>query len=175
MTKTAMVKKATKTAPASNHANPTLAPDNPRPQTPMRGGPDVAQLTPRHTEKIPAGSTPAAVMKPRTRGDSRTSRTVPPASAQALSSRTGVPSPSSRHSQSSSQCNRARDPNPLRSDSAATHPSPFNFLPRRTGNEASAAAWAAQQPITPENQGGTSRARQMGSSCHDHWDHISTG
>jgi hypothetical protein len=30
-------------------------------------------------------------------------------------------------------------------------------------------------PITPENQGGTSRARQMGSSCCDHRDHISTG
>jgi len=56
-----------------------------------------------------------------------------------------------------------------------THPSPFNFLPRRTGNEASAAAQAAQRPITPENQGGTSRARQMGSSRRDHRDHILTG
>jgi len=56
-----------------------------------------------------------------------------------------------------------------------THPSPFNFLPRRTGNEASAAAQAAQRPITPENQGGTSRAHQTGSSHCDHWDHISTG
>jgi len=89
--------------------------------------------------------------------------------------RTGAPSSSSRHSQSSSQRNRARDPNPLRSDSAATHLLPFNFLPHRTGNEASAAAQAAQWPITPENQGGTSRARQMGSSHHDHQDHISTG
>jgi len=158
-----------------NRANPALAPDNPRPRTPMRSGTDVAQLTPRHTEKIPASSTPAATMKPRTRGDLRTSRTVPPASAQALSSRTGVPSPSSCRSQSSSQCNRARDPNPLRSDSAVTHPSPFDFLPRRTGNEASAAAQAAQRPITPENKGGTSRARQTGSSCRDHRDHISTG
>jgi hypothetical protein len=58
---------------------------------------------------------------------------------------------------------------------AATHPSPFNFLPHRTGNEASAAARAAQRPITPENQGGTNRARQTGSSHHDHRDHISTG
>jgi len=175
MMKTAIAKKATKTAPASNCANPTLAPDNPRPRTPTRSGPDVAQSMPRHTEKIPAGSTPAAATKPRTRGDSRTSRTVPPASARALSSRTGAPSPSSCCSQSSSQRNWARDPNPLRSDSAATHPSPFDFLPCRTGNEASAPARPVQQPITPENQGGTSRARQMGSSRRDHWDHISTG
>jgi len=135
----------------------------------------MAQLTPRHTEKIPVGSTPAAATKPRTRGDSRTSRTVPPATTRALISRTGVPSPSSCRSQSSSQRNRARDPNPLRSDSAATHPSPFDFLPRRTGNEASAAARAAQRPIASGDQGGTSRARQMGSSRHDHRDHISTG
>jgi len=130
---------------------------------------------PRHTEKIPAGSTTAAATKPRTRGDSRTSRTVPTTSIPALSSRTGAPSQNSRHSQLSSQHNRVRDPNPLRSDSAATHPSPFDFLPCRTGNEASAAARAAQWPITPENQGGTSRARQMGSNCRDHQDHISTG
>ena len=82
--------------------------------------------------KIPVGSTPAAVTKPRTRGDSRTSRTVPPASTRALSSRTGAPSPSSRCSQSSSQHNRSRDPNPLRSD------------------------WAAQRPIASGDQGGTS-------------------
>jgi len=175
MTKTAIVKKTTKTAPVSNHANPALAPDNPRPRTPTRSGTDVAQSTPRHTEKIPAGSTPAAVMKPRTRGDLWTSRTVPPASIRALSSRTGAPSPSSCRSQSSRQRNQAKDPNPLRSDSAATHPSPFDFLPRRTGNEASAAARSAQRPITPDNQGGTSRACLMGSSCRDHWDHVSTG
>jgi hypothetical protein len=175
MTKTAIAKKATKTAPALNCANPALAPDNPRPRTPTRSGPDVAQSTPRHTEKIPAGSTPAATTKPRTRGDSQTSRTVPPASIRALSLRTGAPSPSSHCSQSSSQRNRPRDSNPLRSDSAATHPSPFDFLPRRTGNEASAAAQPAQQPITPKNQGGTSRARPTGSSCRDHQDHISTG
>jgi hypothetical protein len=123
-----------------NRANPALAPDNPRPRMPTRSGTDMAQSTPRHTEKIPVGSTPAAATKPRTRGDSRTSRTVPPASTRALSSRTGAPSPSSRRSQSSSQRNRARDPNPLRSDLAATHPSPFDFLPCRTGNEVSAAA-----------------------------------
>jgi hypothetical protein len=175
MTKTAIVKKATKIAPASNCANPVLALDIPRPRTPTRSGPDVAQSTPCHTEKIPAGSTPAAVTKPCTRGDSQTSRTVPLASIQALSSRTGAPSPSSHHSQSSSQRNWARDPNPLRSDSAATHLSPFDFLPCRTGNEASAAAQPAQWPITPENQGGTSRARPTGSSRHDHRDHISTG
>jgi hypothetical protein len=171
----AIVKKATKTAPASNRANPALAPDNPRPKTPTRSGTNMAQLTPRHTEKIPVGSTPAAATKPRTRGDLRTSRTVPPASTQALSSRTGAPSPSSRRLQSSSQRNRARDPNPLRSDSAVTHPSPFDFLPRRTGNEASAAARAAQQPIASGDQGGMSRACQTGSSHHDHQDHISTG
>jgi hypothetical protein len=130
---------------------------------------------PHHTEKIPAGSTPAAMMKPRTRGDSRTSRTVPTASTRALSPRTGAPSLSSHCSQSSSQRNQARDPNSLRSDSAATHPSPFNFLPCRTGNEALATARAAQWPITPGNQGGTSRACQTGSSCRDHRDHISTG
>jgi hypothetical protein len=175
MTKTALAKKATKTMPVSNRANPALAPDNPRPRTPMQSGPDVAQSTPCHTEKIPAGSTPAATTKPRTRGDSRTSRTVPPASIQALSSRTGAPSLSSRCSQSSSQRNRARDLNPLRSDLAATHQSPFDFLPRRTGNEASAAARPAQRPITPENQGGMSRARLTGSSRRDHRDHISTG
>jgi hypothetical protein len=158
-----------------NRANPVLVLDNPRPRTPTQSGTDVAHSTPRHTEKIPAGSTSAAVTKPRTRGDSWTSRTVPPASAQALSLRTGVPSPSSRHLQSSSQRNRAMDPNPLRSDSAMTHLSPFDFLPHRTGNEASAAARAAQWPITPENQGGTSRACQTGSSCHDHQDHILTG
>jgi hypothetical protein len=173
--KTAIVKKATKTTPTLNRANPALALDNPRPRTPMQSGTDVAQSTPCHTEKIPAGSTPAAVTKPCTRGDSRTSRTVPPASARALSSRTGAPSPSSCRSQSSSQHNRARDPNPLRSDSAATHLSPFDFLPHRTGNEASAAAQAAQWPITPGDQGGTSRARQTGSSHHDHRDHILTG
>jgi len=148
MTKTAIIKKATKTAPASNRANPALAPDNPRPKMPMRSGTDVAQSTPHHTEKIPVSSTPAATTKPRTRGDSRTSRTVPPASTRALSSRTGVPSPSSHRSQSSSQRNRARDPNPLRSDSAATHPSPFNFLPHRTGNEALAAAQAVPMVTT---------------------------
>jgi hypothetical protein len=175
MMKTAIAKKATKTVPASNCTNPALAPDNPRPRTPTRSGPDVAQSTPRHTEKIPAGSTPAAATKPRTRGDSRTSRTVPPASIRALSSRTGAPSPSSRRSQSSSQCNWARNPNPLRSDSAATHPSPFDFLPCRTGNEASAAAQSAQWPITPDNQGGTSRARLTGTSCCDRRDHVSTG
>jgi len=163
----AIVKKATKTAPASNRANPALAPDNSRPRTPTRSGTNVAQSTPCHTEKIPLGSTPAAAMKPHTRGDSRTSRTVPPASTRALSSRTGAPSPSS-------QRNRARDPNPL-SDSAATHPSPFDFLPRRTGNGASAAARAAQRPIASGDQGGTSRARQTGSSHCDHQDHISTG
>jgi hypothetical protein len=175
MTKTAIVKKATKTAPTSNRTNPALAPDNPRPRTPTRSGTDVAQSMPCHTEKIPAGSTPAAATKPHTRGDSRTSRTVPPASAQALSSRTGAPSPSSRCSQLSSQHNRARDPNSLRSDSAATHLSPFDFLPRRIGNDASAAARAAQRPITPGDQGGTSRAHQTGSSHRDHQDHISTG
>jgi hypothetical protein len=135
----------------------------------------MAQSTPRHTEKIPVGSTPAAATKPRTQGDSQTSRTVPPASTRALSSRTGAPSPSSRRSQLSSQRNRARDPNPLRSDSAVTHPSPFDFLPRRTGNEASAAALAAQWPMASGDQGGTSRARQTGSSHRDHRDHISTG
>jgi len=175
MTKTAIAKKATKTAPVSNRANPALAPDNPRPRTPTRSGPDVAQSMPRHTEKIPAGSTPAAATKPRTRGDSQTSRTVPPASIRALSLRTGAPSLSSRCSQSSSQCNWARDPNPLRSDSAVTHPSPFDFLARRTGNEASAAARSAQRLITPDNQGGTSRARPMGSSRRDHQDHVLTG
>jgi hypothetical protein len=175
MTKTAIIKKATKTAPASNRANPALAPDNPRPKTPTRSGTDVAQSTPRHTEKIPVGSTAAAATKPCTRGDSRTSRTVPPASTRALSSRTGAPSPSSRRLQLSSQCNRTRDPNPLRSDSAATHLSPFDFLPHRTGNEASAAARAAQRPIASGDQGGTNRARQTGSSRHDHRDHISTG
>jgi hypothetical protein len=175
MTKTAIVKKATKTTPMLNRANPALVLDNPRPRTPTRSGPDVAQSTPRHTEKIPAGSTPAAAMKPHTRGDLWTSRTVPPASARALSSRTGAPSLSSHCSQSSSQRNRARDPNPLRSDLAVTHLSPFDFLPHRTGNEALAAAQAAQRPITPENQGGTSKARQMGSSRRDHRDHILTG
>ena len=158
-----------------NRANPALAPDNPRPRTPTRSGTNVAHLTPRHTEKIPVGSTPAAATKPHTQGDSRTSRTVPPASTRALSSRTGVPSPSSCRSQSSSQRNQARDPNPLRSDLAATHPLPFDFLPRRTGNEASAAAWAAQRPIASGDQGGTSQARQTGSSRRDHWDHIVTG
>ena len=39
----------------------------------------------------------------------------------------------------------------------------------------SAAAQAAQQPIASGDQGGTSRARQTGSSRHDHWDHILTG
>jgi len=175
MTKTAIVKKATKTAPASNRANPALAPDNPRPRTPTQSGTSVAQSTPRHTEKIPAGSTPAATTKPCTQGDSRTSRTVPPASIRALSSRTGAPSPSSHCSHSSSQRNQARDPNPLRSDSAATHPSPFDFLPRRTGNEASAAAQSAQRPITPDNQGGASRARTTGSSRRDHRDPVLTG
>jgi hypothetical protein len=175
MTKTAIVKKATKTAPASNRANPALALDNPRPRMPTQSGTDVAQSTPRHTEKIPVGSTPAAATKPHTQGDSRTSRTVPPASTRALSSRTGAPSPSSRHSQLSSQRNRARDPNPLRSDSAATHPLPFDFLPRRTGNEVLAAARAAQRPIASGDQGGTSRAHQTGSSRRDHWDHIPTG
>jgi len=158
-----------------NRTNPALALDNPRPRIPTQSGPNMAQSTPCHTEKIPAGSTPAATMKPRTQGDSWTSRTVPPASARALSSRTGAPSPSSHCLQSSSQRNQARDPNPLRSDLAATHPSPFDFLPHRTGNEASAAAQAAQWPITPENQGGTSRARQMGSSHCDHRNHILTG
>jgi hypothetical protein len=175
MMKTAIAKKATKTTPASNRANPALALDNPRPRTPTQSGPNVAQLTPHHTEKIPAGSTPAAATKPRTRGDSQTSRTVPPASIRALSSRTGAPSLSSCCSQSSSQCNQARDPNLLRSDSAVTHPLPFNFLPHRTGNKTSAAAQPAQQPITPKNQGGTSRAHPMGSSRRDHRDHISTG
>jgi hypothetical protein len=156
MTKTAIVKKATKTVPTSNCANPALVPDNPRPGTPTRSGTDVAQSTPRHTEKIPVSSTPTAMTKPRTRGDSRTSRTVPPASTRALSSRTGAPSPSSRRSQSSSQRNQARDPNILRSDSAATHLSPFDFLPHRTGNEASAAAWAVQRLIASGDQGGTS-------------------
>jgi hypothetical protein len=170
-----MTKKATKTAPTSNRANPTLALDNPRPRTPTRSGTDMAQLTPRHTKKIPVGSTPTAATKPRTQGDSRTSRTVPPASTRALSSRTGAPSPSSHRSQSSSQRNRARDPNPLRSDSAATHPSPFDFLPCRTGNKVSAAARAAQRPIASGDQGGTSQAHQTGSSCRDHQDHISTG
>jgi len=66
MMKTAIAKKATKTVPVSNRANPVLAPDNPRPGTPTRSGPDVALLTPHHTEKIPAGSTPAAMSKPRT-------------------------------------------------------------------------------------------------------------
>jgi len=173
--KTAIVKKATKTAPASNRTNPALAPDNPRPRTPTRRGTDVAQSTPHHTEKIPTSSTPAATTKPRTQGDSQTSRTVPPASARALSSRTGAPSPSSCRSQLSSQHNRARDPNPLRSDSAATHPSPFDSLPCRTGNEALTAAQAAQRPITPGDQGGPSWAHQTGSSRHDHRDHISTG
>jgi hypothetical protein len=56
-----------------------------------------------------------------------------------------------------------------------THPSPFDFLPCRTGNDALAAARAAQWPITPGDQGGTSQAFQMGSSRHDHQDHISTG
>jgi hypothetical protein len=56
-----------------------------------------------------------------------------------------------------------------------THPSPFDFLPRRTGNEASAAARAAQRPIASGDQGGMSRAHQTGSSRRDHWDHISTG
>jgi hypothetical protein len=135
----------------------------------------MAQLMPHHTEKIPAGSTPAATTKPRTRGDSRTSRTVPPASARALSSRTGAPSTSSRRLQLSSQRNWARDPNPLRSDLAATHPSPFDFLPRRTGIEALAAAQPAQRPITPKKQGGTSRVCQTGSSRCDYRDHISTG
>jgi hypothetical protein len=175
MTKTAIVKKATKTVSTSNHANPALAPDNPRPRTPMRSGTDVAQSTPRHAEKIPAGSTPTAATKPHTRGDSRTSRTVPPASIRALSSRTGAPSLSSCHLQLSSQCTWARDPNPLRSDSAVTHPLPFDFLPCRTGNKASAAARSAQRPITPDNQGGTSRARPTGSSCCDHRDSILTG
>jgi hypothetical protein len=156
MMKTAIVKKATKTAPASNRTNPALAPDNPRPRTPTRRGTDVAQSTPHHTEKIPTSSTPAATTKPRTQGDSQTSRTVPPASARALSSRTGAPSPSSCRSQLSSQHNWARDPNPLRSDSAATHPSPFDSLPCRTGNEALTAAQAAQRPITPGDQGGPS-------------------
>jgi len=175
MTKMAIVKKATKTTPTSNHANPMLAPDNPRPRMPTQSGTDVAHSTPCHTEKIPVGSTPAATMKPRTRGDLRTSGTVPPASTRALSLRTGAPSPSSCHSQSSSQRNQARDPNPLRSDSAATHPSPFDLLPRRTDNEASAAAWAVQRPIASGDQGGTSQAHQMGSSRRDHRDHISTG
>jgi len=66
MTKTAIVKKATKTVPASNRANPALALDNPRSRTPTQSGTDVAQSTPCHTEKIPAGSTPAAAMKPHT-------------------------------------------------------------------------------------------------------------
>ena len=139
-----------------NRANPALAPDNPRPKTPTRSGTDVAQSTPRHTKKIPVGSTPAAATKPCTRGDSRTSKTVPPASTRALSSRTGAPSPSSHRLQLSSQRNRARDPNPLRSDSAATHPLPFDFLPHRTGNEASAAARAVQRPIGSGDQGGMS-------------------
>jgi hypothetical protein len=38
-----------------------------------------------------------------------------------------------------------------------------------------ATAWAAQRPITSENQGGTSKACQTGSNCCDHRDHISTG
>jgi len=66
MMKTAIVKKATKTAPTLNRANPALVLDNPRPRTPTQSGTDVAQSMPHHTEKIPASSTPTAAMKPRT-------------------------------------------------------------------------------------------------------------
>jgi hypothetical protein len=123
MTKTATSKKATKTAPTSNRANPALAPDNPRPRTPTRTGPDMVQLTPCHNEKTPSGSQPAAATKPRTRGDLRMSRTIPTASVR-------VPSPSSHYSKLSSRRNRARDPNLSRDDLTVTHLSPFEFMPR---------------------------------------------
>jgi len=140
MMKTATMKKATKTAPVSNCANPVLAPDNPRPRTPMHPGTDMAHLTPRHSEKTPGGSQPAAATKPRTRGDLRTSMTISTASAQAPSPRTGAPSPSSCRSKLSSCRNWARDPNPSRDDSTATHPLPFEFIPQRSITESSAAA-----------------------------------
>jgi len=74
MMKMATAKKATKTAPVSNCANPMLAPDNPRLRTPMQTGSDMAQPMPCHSEKTPGGSQPAAATKPCTRGDLRMSR-----------------------------------------------------------------------------------------------------
>ena len=147
MTKTATVKKATKTAPASNCANPVLVPDNPQLRTPTQTGPDMAQMTPRHSEKTPGGSQPAAATKPRTQGDSMMSRTVPMASVQA-------PSPSSHCLQLSSWRNWARDPNPSRDDLTVTHPSPFKFMPQQTVTEASAAARSTLHLRTAEFQGG---------------------
>ena len=128
----------------------------------------MAHSTPRHSEKTPGGSQPAAATKPRTRGDLRTSRTVPMASARA-------PSPSSHCSKSSSRRNRARDPNPSRNDSTATHPSPFEFMPRRSVTESSAAARSMLRPRTAEVQGSTSRACQACPSHRDQQDHVLHG
>jgi hypothetical protein len=164
MTKTATAKKTAKTAPASNRANPALAPDNPKKKPSTQDAADVAQPMPRHNEKAPSGSQPAAATKPRTQGDSRTAKTVPTPSVRA-------PSPSSCRSHSSSRRNRARDANPSRDDTAAMHPSPFKFLPRRQGHEASAAGRSTPRPRTPENQGSMSRACQAGPSRRDNYDH----
>jgi hypothetical protein len=139
MTKTATSKKATKTAPTSNRANPALALDNPWLRMPTWTRPDVAQSTPCHNEKTPSGSQPAATMKPHTQGDWRMSKTIPTASVRVSSPRTGAPSPSSRYLKSSSRRNRARDPNLSRDDSTATHLSPFEFMPRQPVTELSAA------------------------------------
>jgi len=168
MTKTATAKRTAKTASALNRANPALALDNPKTRMSTQDGPDVAQPTPHHSEKTPGGSPPAAASKPRTRGDSRMSRTVPTASARA-------PSLSSRRSQSSSRHNRARDPNPSRDDLAATHLSPFKFIPRQAATEVLNADHSTPCLRPPEVQGGTSRARQVGPSRHDCHDHASHG
>jgi hypothetical protein len=128
----------------------------------------MAQSTPHHSEKTPGGSQPAAAMKPCTRGDSRTSRTIPTASAQA-------PSPSSHCSKSSSRHNRARDPNPSRDDSTATHLSPFEFMPQRSVTELLAAAQSTLCLRTAEVQGSMSRAHQVGPSRRDQHDHALHG
>ena len=145
MTKTATAKKTSKTMPMSNCTNSALALDNPNMRPLMQAGPDVAQATSHHNEKAPSSSQPAAATKPHTRGDLRTSKTVPMPSVQA-------PSLSSHRSHLNSRCNQARDPNPSRDDPAVTHPLPFEFLPQRTGNEASAAGHSAPHPRTPEIQ-----------------------
>ena len=141
----------------------------------MQNGPNVTQTTPRHSEKTPSGSQPAAATKPCTRGDLRTSRTIPAASARMPSPRTGAPSPSSCRSKLSSRRNQARDPNPSRDDSMATHPSPFKFIPRRSITESSAVACSTPWPRTAEVQGSTSIAHQADPSCCDQRDHILHG
>jgi hypothetical protein len=101
--------------------------------------------------------------------------TVPMASARAPSPRTGAPSLSSCRSKSSSRRNQARDPNPSRDDSTATHPSPFEFIPQQSINESSAMAQSMPRPRTAEVQGSMSIACQADPSCRDQRDHVLHG